>query len=188
MIIIGTRGSALALWQANYTKDVLEKKGHAVEIKIIETKGDVSQQWNTSFDKLEGKGFFTKELEEALLNKTIDVAVHSHKDLPTENPDGLIIAGVSSRENPADWLIMREECEDDTQKFSLKKGAKVGTSSARRKSQFLAFRPDIEIADLRGNVPTRIQKLKDGQYDAILLAAAGLERLELDLSDFHVEQ
>ena len=188
MIIIGTRGSALALWQANYTKDVLEKKGHAVEIKIIETKGDTSQQWNTSFDKLEGKGFFTKELEEALLNKTIDVAVHSHKDLPTESPDGLIIAGVSSRENPADWLIMREECEDDTRKFSLKKGAKVGTSSARRKSQFLAFRPDVEITDLRGNVPTRIQKLKDGQYDAILLAAAGLERLELDLSDFHVEQ
>ena len=188
MIIIGTRGSALALWQANYTKDVLEKKGHAVEIKIIETKGDTSQQWNTSFDKLEGKGFFTKELEEALLNKTIDVAVHSHKDLPTESPDGLIIAGVSSRENPADWLIMREECEDDTRKFSLKKGAKVGTSSARRKSQFLAFRPDVEITNLRGNVPTRIQKLKDGQYDAILLAAAGLERLELDLSDFHVEQ
>ena len=188
MIIIGTRGSALALWQANYTKDVLEKKGHAVEVKIIETKGDTSQQWNTSFDKLEGKGFFTKELEEALLNKTIDVAVHSHKDLPTESPDGLIIAGVSSRENPADWLIMREECEDDTRKFSLKKGAKVGTSSPRRKSQILAFRPDVEIADLRGNVPTRIQKLKDGQYDAILLAAAGLERLELDLSDFHVEQ
>ena len=188
MIIIGTRGSALALWQANYTKDVLEKKGHAVEIKIIETKGDTSQQWNTSFDKLEGKGFFTKELEEALLNKTIDVAVHSHKDLPTESPDGLIIAGVSSRENPADWLIMREECQDDTRKFSLKKGAKVGTSSPRRKSQFLAFRPDVEITNLRGNVPTRIQKLKDGQYDAILLAAAGLERLELDLSDFHVEQ
>ncbi len=188
MIIIGTRGSDLALWQANFTKDLLEKQGHQVEIKIIETKGDTSQQWNTSFDKLEGKGFFTKELEEALLNKTIDVAVHSHKDLPTENPDGLIIAGVSSRENPADWLIIREECVDDSQKFSLKQGAKVGTSSARRKSQLLSFRPGVEITDLRGNVPTRIKKLKEGQYDAILLAAAGLERLELDLSDFHVEQ
>ena len=188
MIIIGTRGSDLALWQANFTKDLLEKQGHQVEIKIIETKGDTSQQWNTSFDKLEGKGFFTKELEEALLNKTIDVAVHSHKDLPTENPDGLIIAGVSSRENPADWLIIKEDCVDDSQKFSLKQGAKVGTSSARRKSQLLSFRPDIDIADLRGNVPTRIKKLKEGQYDAILLAAAGLERLELDLSDFHVEQ
>jgi hydroxymethylbilane synthase len=125
MIIIGTRGSDLALWQANFTKDLLEKQGHEVEIKIIETKGDTSQQWNTSFDKLEGKGFFTKELEEALLNKTIDVAVHSHKDLPTENPDGLIIAGVSSRENPADWLIMRDEAEDTTKKFNLKQGAKV---------------------------------------------------------------
>ncbi len=188
MIIIGTRGSALALWQANYTKELLEKQGHEVEIKIIETKGDVSQQWNTSFDKLEGKGFFTKELEDALLAKTIDVAVHSHKDVPTESPDGLMIAGVSARENPADWLVMREEAEDDKQKFNLKKGAKVGTSSARRKSQLLAFRPDVEIADLRGNVPTRIQKLKDGEYDAIILAAAGLERLELDLSDFTVEQ
>lgn len=188
MIIIGTRGSELALWQANYTKDLLEKQGHEVEIKIIETKGDTSQQWNTSFDKLEGKGFFTKELEEALLAKTIDVAVHSHKDLPTENPEGLIIAGVSSRENPADWLIIREDCVDEQQKFSLKQGAKVGTSSARRKSQLLSFRPDVEVADLRGNVPTRINKLREGQYDAILLAAAGLERLELDLFDFHVEQ
>ena len=165
MIIIGTRGSDLALWQANFTKDLLEKQGHEVTIKIIETKGDTSQQWNTSFDKLEGKGFFTKELEDALLNKTIDVAVHSHKDLPTENPDGLIIAGVSSRENPADWLIMRDEAEDTAKKFNLKHGAKVGTSSARRKSQLLSFRPDVEIADLRGNVPTRINKLREGQYE-----------------------
>jgi hydroxymethylbilane synthase len=188
MITIGTRGSELALWQANYTKNLLEKEGHEVQIKIIETKGDATQQWNTSFDKLEGKGFFTKELEDALLNKTIDVAVHSHKDLPTENPDGLIVAGVSSRENPADWLIMKDEAEDSTQKFNLKQGAKVGTSSARRKSQLLAFRPDVEISDLRGNVPTRIQKLRDGQFDAIILAAAGLERLEIDLSEFTVEQ
>lgn len=188
MIIVGTRGSDLAMWQANYTKKILEEKGHEVEIKIIETKGDTSQQWNTSFDKLEGKGFFTKELEEALLAKTIDVAVHSHKDLPTTNPDGLIVAGVSQREDPADWLIIREEAVDDTQKFSLKKKAKVGTSSARRKSQLKSFRPDIEISDLRGNVPTRIKKLQAGDYDAILLAAAGLERLDLDLSDFHVEQ
>lgn len=187
MITIGTRGSDLALWQANYTKDLLEKQGHEVQINIIKTKGDASQEWNTSFDKLEGKGFFTKELEEALLQKTIDVAVHSYKDLPTENPEGLIIAGVSSRENPADWLIMREEGTDEKQLFSLKQGAKVGTSSARRKSQLLAFRPDVEIADVRGNVPTRLQKLKNGHYDAIILAAAGLERLNLDLSAFQVE-
>jgi hydroxymethylbilane synthase len=187
-IIIGTRGSDLALWQANYTKNLLEEKGHAVEIKIIETQGDRSQQWNTSFDKLEGKGFFTKELEEALLNKTIDLAVHSHKDLETNNPEGLIVAGVSRREDPSDMLIMSKESVDDKQKFNLKKNAIVGTSSSRRKSQMLAFRPDVRILDMRGNVPTRINKLRKGEYDAILLAAAGVERLELDLEDLHVEK
>src|ERR1043166_9283791 len=94
-IIIGTRGSELALWQANYTKNLLEKNGHTVELKIISTSGDRTQEWNTSFDKLEGKGFFTKELEDALLKKEIDLAVHSHKDLPTTQPEGLLIAGVS---------------------------------------------------------------------------------------------
>src|SRR4051812_47634911 len=101
------------MWQANYTKELLEEKGHAVEIKIIQTEGDRSQQWNTSFDKMEGKGFFTKELEEALLNKTIDLAVHSHKDLETNNPEGLIVAGVSRREDPADLLIMSKDAVDD---------------------------------------------------------------------------
>lgn len=187
-IIIGTRGSDLALWQANYTKDLLEAKGHAVEIRIIQTVGDRSQQWDTSFDKLEGKGFFTKELEEALLNKSIDLAVHSHKDLPTTSPDGLMVAGVSRREDPSDILIMTKEAMDEKQKFALKKNAKVGTSSARRKSQLLAFRPDVSINDLRGNVPTRINKLRKGDYDAIILAAAGVERLELDLEDLHVEK
>src|ERR1700741_1730866 len=108
-IIIGTRGSELALWQANYTKDLLEKLGHEAELKIISTEGDRTQQWNTSFDKLEGKGFFTKELEEALLKKEIDLAVHSHKDLPTESPYGLIVAGVSKREDPSDILLIRQE-------------------------------------------------------------------------------
>lgn len=186
-IIIGSRGSDLALWQANYTKSRLEDKGQEVEIKIIQTEGDRSQQWNTSFDKLEGKGFFTKELEDALLNKSIDLAVHSHKDLPTENPYGLIVAGVSKREDPSELLLIRKEAVDDKQKFNLKKDALTGTSSARRKSQLLAFRPDLDIKDLRGNVPTRIQKLRDGQYEAIMLAAAGVERLELDLSEFHAE-
>lgn len=187
-IIIGTRGSELALWQANYTKALLEEKGHAVELKIIATEGDRSQEWNTSFDKLEGKGFFTKELEEALLKKEIDLAVHSHKDVPTENPDGLIIAGVSKREDPSDTLLIRKEHVDKTQKWNLKKNAVVGTSSARRKSQVLAFRPDVELKDLRGNVPTRIKKLRDGEYEAIILATAGIERLELDLDDLHVEK
>jgi hydroxymethylbilane synthase len=187
-IIIGTRGSDLALWQANYTKELLEDKGHVVEIKIIQTSGDRSQEWDTSFDKLEGKGFFTKELEEALLNKTIDLAVHSHKDLETTNPPGLMVAGVSKREDPSDMLIMSKEAVDEQQKFNLKKNAIVGTSSARRKSQMLAFRPDAQIKDMRGNVPTRIDKLRKGNYDAILLASAGVERLELDLSEFHVER
>lgn len=186
-IIIGTRGSALALWQANHTLDLLTEKGYKAEIKIIQTEGDRSQQWNTSFEKLEGKGFFTKELEEALLKKEIDLAVHSHKDLPTEMPYGLLVAGVSKRENPADVLLIREEAVDKKQKWNLKKNAKVGTSSARRKSQMLAFRPDVSISDLRGNVPTRIEKLRKGEHDAILLAAAGLERLQLDLDDLHVE-
>ena len=120
-IIIGTRGSDLALWQANYTKNLLEEKGNEVEIKIISTAGDRSQQYETSFDKLEGKGFFTKELEESLLNKTIDLAVHSHKDLPTVSPDGLMIAGVSRREDPSDILIINDKAADDKLKFGLKK-------------------------------------------------------------------
>lgn len=187
-IIIGTRGSDLALWQANYTKRLLEEKGHAAELKIISTSGDRSQQWETSFDKMEGKGFFTKELEDELLAGSIDLAVHSHKDLPTTSPDGLLIAGVSKRENPADLLIINDKATDPEQKFNLKKNAVVGTSSARRKSQLLAFRPDVTIKDLRGNVPTRIKKLREGEYDAILLAAAGVERLELDLDEFTVEK
>lgn len=178
----------MALWQANYTKSLLEQKGYACALKIIQTSGDKSQQWNTSFDKLEGKGFFTKELEEALLSGEIDLAVHSHKDLPTENPQGLIIAGVSSREDASELLLIRKESVDQKKKFNLKQHARVGTSSARRKSQLLAFRPDIEIKDLRGNVPTRINKLRQGEYDAILIAFAGTERLKIDLSEFHCEK
>lgn len=187
-IIIGTRGSDLALWQANYTKKLLEEKGNEVELKIISTSGDTSQQWDTSFDKLEGKGFFTKELEEELLNKSIDIAVHSHKDLPTTSPEGLIIAGVSKREDPSDILIINDKAVDEKLKFNLKQNAIVGTSSARRKSQLLAFRPDVQVKDLRGNVPTRIKKLAEGGYDAILIATAGVERLELELDDFTVEK
>lgn len=185
-MIIGTRGSDLALWQAHYTKKLLEEQNCEVEIKVISTQGDRSQEWNTSFDKMEGKGFFTKELEEALLSKEIDIAVHSHKDLPTISPDGLMVAGVSERENPADWLIIRDECVNEKEKFSLKEKAVVGTSSARRKAQLLAFRDDVTIKDLRGNVPTRLKKLEKGEYDAILLAAAGIERLDLDTSKFTV--
>lgn len=183
-IIIGSRGSDLALWQANYVLRKIQKLGLTAEIKIITTQGDAIQ--DLSFDKLEGKGFFTKEIEEALLKKEIDLAVHSHKDLPTTSPEGLKIAAVSEREDAAELILIRKECVDNTQKFSFKKGAVVGTSSARRKSQLLAFRNDIQIADLRGNVPTRVQKLRDKKYDVIMLAAAGVERLHLDLGEFKV--
>jgi hydroxymethylbilane synthase len=185
-IIIGSRGSELALWQANHVQAQLKKAGMPSIIKIIKTQGDKIQ--DLSFDKLEGKGFFTKEIEEALLNKDIDMAVHSHKDLPTTSPEGLIVAAVSEREDPSELLLIRTEAVDASQKFSLKQGAKVGTSSARRKSQMLAFREDVEILELRGNVPTRIQKLRDKNYDAILLAAAGVDRLQIDLSEFHVSK
>ena len=183
-IVIGSRGSDLALWQAHHVEDQLKALGHQVEIKIIKTQGDVIQ--HLSFDKMEGKGFFTKELEEKLLSAEIDLAVHSHKDLPTEHPAGLVIAAVSEREDPRDLLLIRKEKVDPSKNFEFIQNAVIGTSSARRKSQLLHHRPDVEIKDLRGNVPTRINRLREGNYDAIMLAAAGVERLELDLSEFHV--
>lgn len=185
-VIIGTRGSELALWQANFVKDKLAEIGVDADLKIIKTQGD--KILNLRLDKLEGKGFFTKELEEALLNNTIDLAVHSHKDLPTQNPQGLIIAAVSEREDPNELLLILKDCVDIKQKLSVKYGGLVGTSSNRRKAQLLSLRPDLEIEDLRGNVPTRIQKLRDESYDAIILAKAGVERLKIDLSEFYVEE
>lgn len=184
-IVIGSRGSDLALWQANFVKGQLESLGCTVEIKIITTQGDAIQ--HLSFDKMEGKGFFTKEIEAALLDKSIDLAVHSHKDLETNPPAGLVIACVSEREDPADLLLIRTSEVDTNNKWNLKSNAVVGTSSARRKSQMVRYRNDVQLKDLRGNVPTRIQKLRDGQYDAILLAKAGVDRLKIDLSEFHVE-
>lgn len=182
-ITIGSRGSDLALWQAHFVRDELEKLGHEVSIKIIVTKGDRIQ--DLSFDKIEGKGFFTKEIEEALLNQEIDLAVHSHKDLETTQPDGLTIGAVSYRENPTDQLLILKSSVDENQYLHLKKNAIVGTSSARRKSQVKRLRSDASLKDLRGNVPTRINKLRAGDYDAIILATAGIKRLKLDLSDLH---
>lgn len=183
-IKIGTRGSKLALWQANYTQEKLKEIGVSSELVIITTKGDKIQ--HLGFDKLEGKGFFTKEIEEALLNGQIDLAVHSMKDLPTTSPAGLVIGAVSYREDPADWLVIRKEVADETRLFSLPEKAIVGTSSARRKAQMKHFRNDIELKDIRGNVPTRLSKLESGAFDAILLAAAGLSRLEIDVSHFKI--
>lgn len=181
LIRIGTRGSDLALWQANHVKNQLESLGCEVNIKIIQTQGDRIQ--DLSFDKLEGKGFFTKEIESALLSNEIDLAVHSHKDLETSPPAGLIIAAVSEREDPSELLLIRKEAFDANKKLQLKDKAIIGSSSARRQSILRAYRADLNIQELRGNVPTRIEKLRAGQYDAILLAKAGVSRLGLNLED-----
>jgi hydroxymethylbilane synthase len=183
-LIIGSRGSDLALWQANHIKSKLEGLGHTVEIKIIKTQGDIIQ--HLSFDKMEGKGFFTKELEKELLDGSIDMAVHSFKDLETNYPEGLTIGAVTDRANPRDVLLIRKENVDTAQKWEVKKGALIGTSSARRKVQLKKHRPDIGIDDIRGNVPTRVNKLRDGMFDAIVLAKAGLERLDYDVTDLHM--
>lgn len=184
VVKIGTRGSRLALWQANFLQEELEKIGVSSSIHIIKTKGDQIQ--HLSFDKIEGKGFFTKEIEDALLREEVDLAVHSMKDLPTSSPPGLAIAGVSYREDPADWLIIRKDKATQGKLMMLAEGATVGTSSARRKAQLLHFRADLEMQDIRGNVPTRLNKLREGQFDAIVLAGAGVTRLEIDLSEFEV--
>lgn len=181
LIRIGTRGSDLALWQAHHVKTQLENLGCSVSIQIIQTQGDRIQ--DLSFDKLEGKGFFTKEIEAALLNGTIDLAVHSHKDLETTPPSGLVIAAVSEREDPSELLLIHPDAHAASERLELKAGARIGTSSARRQSLLRNLRSDLAIAELRGNVPTRIEKLRSGQYDAILLAKAGVARLQIDTSD-----
>ncbi|MFH1004732.1 MAG: hydroxymethylbilane synthase [Bacteroidota bacterium] len=185
-LIIGSRGSKLALWQANFISDELKKIGMDAEIKIIKTQGDIVK--NLSLDKMEGKGFFTKEIEDALLKKEIDLAVHSHKDLPTKSPKGLMIAAVSEREDPSELLLINKNATDEKQKFLMKQNAVVGTSSARRKSQILAWRNDVKLKDLRGNIPTRIQKLRDKKYDAILIANAGVTRLKINTDEFYCEK
>jgi hydroxymethylbilane synthase len=171
---IGTRGSALALWQAKSIAGALrEKVGVETEIVIIKTSGDKFQQ--TSFSQIGTKGVFIKELEDALLDERIDLAVHSMKDVPTELPAGLTIGAICKREDVRDALLSSSGASLDT----LPKGARVGTSSLRRQSQLLHARPDLRMLELRGNVDTRIEKLRRGDYDAIVLAKAGLDRLGL---------
>lgn len=183
-LVIGTRGSRLALWQADHIEARLKARGHRTEQRIIKTQGDRVQ--DLSFDKMEGKGFFTKEIESELLAGTVDLAIHSCKDLETRDPEGLHIAAIAGRAACEELLIIRTDAVDASRVLSLGYGAVVGTSSARRKSQLRMFRPDVRIADLRGNVPTRVEKLRTGDYDAILLAKAGIDRLGLDLSEFQV--
>jgi len=172
-IVIATRGSALALWQANHVKARLGVVAPdvTVELMVIKTSGDKIQ--DIPLAKVGGKGLFVKEIEQALVAGEADLAVHSMKDVPPELAEGLSIAAVSAREVPWDALCARAPITVDT----LPHGAKVGTSSMRRQCQLLARRPDLKIEMLRGNVPTRIQKLDDGMYDAVVLAAAGLTRL-----------
>ncbi len=171
---IGTRGSPLALWQARSIGEALRSiAGVESEIVIVKTSGDKFQQ--TSFSDIGTKGVFIKELEDALLERRVDLAVHSMKDVPTDIPGGLTIAAICKRQDVRDALLSTS----GTSLELLPAGARVGTSSLRRKSQLLYARSDLEILDLRGNVDTRIEKLRRGDYDAIVLAKAGLDRLGL---------
>ena len=172
-IVIGSRGSQLALWQANWVKSELERlhDNADIDIRIIATSGDIIQ--DVPLAKIGGKGLFVKEIEEALLANEIDLAVHSMKDVPMELPTELGISVITKRENPLDALISKngEKLAD------LPQGATIGTSSLRRSSQLLKYRDDFKIHPLRGNVDTRLRKVEEGKYDAILLASAGLNRL-----------
>jgi hydroxymethylbilane synthase len=168
---IGSRGSQLALWQAHHISALLRERGHEVELEIIKTTGD--KITDVALAKVGTKGMFTKEIEEALAEGRIDLAVHSLKDLPTELSQGFEIAAISTRENPRDvFCSLKYQTIDD-----LPRGARVGTSSLRRQAQLKAVRADLDIYPLRGNVDTRLRKLESGEYDAIILAAAGLNRL-----------
>jgi hydroxymethylbilane synthase len=170
---IGSRGSQLALWQANHISALLRERGHQVEIEIIKTTGD--KITDVALAKVGTKGMFTKEIEEALAAGRVDLAVHSLKDLPTEVPPDFEIAAITQRENPRDVLVSKKHASIK----ELPQRARVGTSSLRRQAQLKALRPDLSIYPLRGNVDTRLRKLEAGDYEAIILAAAGVNRLGL---------
>ena len=172
-VVIGSRGSPLALWQANWIKGLLQEHHSdlAIDITIIKTSGDKIQ--DVPLAKIGGKGLFVKEIEEGLLKREVDFAVHSMKDMPIIFPMNLCIACVTKRENPFDALISRNNIKLD----DLPKGAKIGTGSLRRMSQLLYYRPDLKLIPLRGNLETRLKKLETEGLDAIILAAAGLIRL-----------
>lgn len=173
MIKLGSRSSQLATWQANHVKAELSGKGIEVEIVFISTEGDQSTQ---SLKEFGGQGAFTKRIQQALLDKEIDFAVHSLKDLPTEKIDGLLLASVPLREETADvWVSNRFASLDEAED-----GCLIGTGSLRRQAQLLNHKPTVRVEDIRGNVETRLRKMDEGEYDAIVLAKAGLKRLQLD--------
>lgn len=174
-IRIGTRGSALALWQAEWVKSELEKKYPGMTVSLIKIKTTGDKILDVPLAKVGGKGLFVKEIEEAMLENEIDIAVHSMKDVPTFFPNGLHLSCITRREDPRDALLSRGGVAFN----GLPKGANIGTSSLRRQAQLMHVRPDFVIHQLRGNVDTRLRKLKEGQYDAIILAAAGVKRLGL---------
>lgn len=175
-IVVGTRGSKLALTQTNWVINELRKNNPGVEfeVKVIKTKGDLIQ--NISLDKIGDKGLFVKEIEQQLLDKEIDMAVHSMKDMPSSLPEGLKFAGIPKREDPRDVLILKEEYKSLEE---LPQGATIGTGSKRRKYQLLNQRPDLNIVDIRGNIDTRIRKIEEDNLDGIVLAASGILRAGL---------
>ena len=180
-LVIGSRGSQLALWQANHVAGIL---GNGTEIKVIKTSGDKFLDQN-----LQGqadKGFFTKEIEDELLAGTVDLAVHSLKDLPTILPEGLTLGIVSKRAAVSDLLLVRPDMVDESRVIPVKSESRIGATSLRRQSLLRRFAQDLRPTFLRGNVPTRVEKLRRGEYEAITIARAGIDRLELDLSDLLV--
>ena len=188
-IRIGSRGSALALAQTNTVAGTLRAAGHDVEVIIIQTAGDRDQA--AKFADIGAPGVFVREIESALLDGEVDLAVHSYKDLPSRSPDGLVVAAIPERLDPADRLVARAECvtrmpageegeETVAEDLPLVHGAVVGTASERRRALLRSWRPDLQLERIRGNVPTRLEKLRQGPYQAIVLADAGLRRLERD--------
>lgn len=169
---IGTRASQLALWQANWTKSELERRYPGIEVELVKIKTTGDKILDVPLAQVGGKGLFVKEIEEAMLRGEIDLAVHSMKDVPTEFPEGLGLVVTTEREDPRDAFI-----SDGVRFADLRQGARIGTSALRRQAQLLAARPDLEMVIIRGNVETRIRKLKEENLDAVILAAAGLNRL-----------
>jgi hydroxymethylbilane synthase len=184
IVRIATRGSALALWQANWVRLQLERHNIAAELKIIETQGD---RESLAFRNMLGQGFFTKAVQAAVLEGSADIAVHSLKDLPSAVTPGLCIAAIPEREDAREVLLINPNAFDaGFEKLSVRLNAVVGTSAVRRQAQLAALRPDLKCHELRGNVPTRVEKLRSGEYNAIVLAWAGIKRLNLELADLKV--
>jgi hydroxymethylbilane synthase len=184
-VVIGTRGSKLALWQAEWIKSELKRLYPALDIELNKIKTTGDKILDVPLAQVGGKGLFVKEIEEAMLRNEADIAVHSMKDVPTEFPEGLHLAVICRREDPKDALIISEKLRVKGEKgtksllYALPEGVRVGTSSLRRSCQLLSIRPDLKIEQLRGNLDTRLRKLDEGQFDAIILAAAGIKRLGL---------